>query len=143
MILQLNLDPTIEFIIWLIVGTIIVGLFIYLATWLIVSRAKAKDKIIMIFIAAFLGIFLLPIISGAIGYILNAIGSIPALLPWGGNYMELLLLVIEYLLLLIILKFLLNTEWSNAVWISLITLFLLYLLYSFFPILYTFLRFSL
>ena len=143
MILQLNLDPTVEFIIWLIIGTIIVGLFIFLATWLIVSKVKAKDKLIMEFLAAFLGIFLLPIISGAIGYILNAIGSVPDMLPWGGNYMGLLLPVIEYLLLLIILKFLLNTEWSNAVWISLITLFLLYLMYSFFPILYTFLRFPL
>ena len=136
MIFQLNLDPTIEYIVWLIIGTIILGLFIYLSTIWLVSKTKAKDKLVMEFLAAFLCIFLLPIITGAIGYVLNLIGSLPALLPWGANYMGDLVPVVAYLLFLIIIKFLLGIEWSNSVWISLITLFLLYFLYSFFPVLH-------
>jgi hypothetical protein len=136
MIFQLDLPAPWDFIVWLIIGTIILGLFIYLAVWLIVSKTKAKDRLLMIFIAAFLGIFLLPIVAGAIGSILNAIGGIPALLPWGENNMGGLVPIVQYLLFIIIIKFLISLEWGNAVWITLIALFLLFLLYSFFPVLY-------
>lgn len=137
MIFQLDLPAPWDFIVWLIIGTIILGLFIYLAVWLIVSKTKAKDRLLMIFIAAFLGIFLLPIVAGAIGIVLNAIGSIPDALPWGTNMMGGLVPIVQYLLFIIIVKFLISIEWGNAVWITLVALFLLFLLYSFFPVLYT------
>jgi hypothetical protein len=137
MIFQLNLNPTVEFIVWLIVGTIILGLFIYLAVWFIVSKTKAKDRLLMEFLAAFLGLLLLPVVAGAIGYVLDAIGSIPEALTWGHNYMGGLVPIVQYLLFIIIVKFLISIEWGNAVWITLIALFLLFLLYSFFPVLYT------
>jgi hypothetical protein len=136
MIFQFDLPAPWDFIVWLIIGTIILGLFIYLAVWLIVSKTKAKDRLLMIFIAAFLGIFLLPIVAGAIGFVLNAIGEIPALLPWGENNMGGLVPIVQYLLFIIIIKFLISLEWGNSVWITLIALFLLFLLYSFFPVLY-------
>ena len=136
MIFQLNLNPTIEFIVWLIVGTIILGFFIYLAVWFIVSKTKAKDRLLMEFLAAFLGILLLPVVAGAIGTVLDAIGSIPALLPWGENMIGGLVSIVQYLLFIIIIKFLISIDWGNAVWITLIALFLLFLLYSFFPVLY-------
>ncbi|MHA1729249.1 MAG: hypothetical protein ACTSWY_11020 [Promethearchaeota archaeon] len=138
MIFQLNLDPTLEFIIWLIVATIIVGLFINLATRWIVSKTKASDKLLMEFLAALIGVFLVPLIAGAIGFVLTAIGNLPAMLPWGANYMAVLVPVIQYLLFLIIIKFLLAEDWNDAVWITLIALFLLFFLYSCFPILYKF-----
>ncbi|MCP4760252.1 MAG: hypothetical protein GY870_00625 [archaeon] len=131
-------NSQIDFIVWLIVGTIILGLFINLSVRFIVSKTKASDKKLMAFLVAFLGLFLIPIIAGAIGMILTAIGSLPAMLPWGGNYMGLLVPVVQYLLFLITVKFLLDEDWGDATWISLIAMFLLFFLYSCFPVLYTF-----
>lgn len=131
-------NQTVNFILWLVVGTIILGLFINLSIRFIVSKTKASDKVFMEFLVAFLGIFLIPIIAGAIGSILTAIGSLPAMLPWGGNFMGLLVPVVQYLMFLIAIKFLLDEDWGHATWISLIAMFLLYFLYSCFPILYTY-----
>jgi len=137
MILQnLGLDPTIEYFIWLIIGVIILTLILWLAVRIIVSKTKAKDKKWMIMLLSIIALIVLPLISGVIAQLLNLIGRIPELLPWGQNYLILLVPIVEYLLFLILVKYLISIEWGNAVWVSLLGLFLLYLLYSFFPVLY-------
>jgi hypothetical protein len=139
MLFQLGLEPTMEFIVWLIIGTIILGLMIFLATWIIVSKSKAKDKLIMGFIAALIAILIIPLVAGAIGQVLTAIGSIPESFPWSGhNFMGLLVPVVQFLLFLILIKLLMSEDWGHATWITLIAMFLLYFLYSCLPILYEF-----
>jgi hypothetical protein len=58
------------------------------------------------------------------------------LLPWGdGSKLMALIPVIEFLLFLITIKFFLSETWGNCVWVAILGLFLLYLLYAFFPVL--------
>jgi len=137
MLMQTDND-TVNFIIWLIIGTIILGIFIYLAVRFIVSKTKANDKKIMCLIIALIGLLVIPLISGIIGTVLTLIGSLPETIS-GANYMGQLVPIIQYLLFLIVIKFLLDEDWGTATWISLIALFLLFFLYSCFPILYTYL----
>ncbi|MBD3352000.1 MAG: hypothetical protein GF364_10990 [Candidatus Lokiarchaeota archaeon] len=138
MILQLGLDQTIEYIIWLIVGTIIVTLLLYLSVRIVVSKQKANDKKFMLVLISLIGLIVIPLLSGVIATLLNFIGQLPLLLPWGQNYLTNLVVIFEFLLFLIVVKFLLSEDWSDSVWIALLGLFFLYLLYSFFPILYTY-----
>jgi hypothetical protein len=130
-------DPTVEYIVWLIVGIIILTLMLWLAVRIIVSKSKAKDKKWMILLISVIALIVLPLISGIIGQLLNLIGQLPELLPWGVNYLGALVPIIEFLLFLIIIKFFLSETWGNCVWVALLGLFLLYLLYSFFPVLYS------
>ncbi|MHA1340720.1 MAG: hypothetical protein ACTSRZ_11375 [Promethearchaeota archaeon] len=137
MILQnLGLDPTVEYFIWLIIGVIILTLILWLAVRIIVSKTKASDKKWMIILLSILVLIILPLVSGLIAQILNLIAQLPLLLPWGQNYLVQLVPIVEFLLFLVLVKFLISVDWGNALWISLLGLFLLYLLYSFFPVLH-------
>ncbi|MBN2154800.1 MAG: hypothetical protein JW776_01990 [Candidatus Lokiarchaeota archaeon] len=147
MILQTTQD-ILFFILWLVVATMLLGLFIWLATRWIASKTKAKDKIIMIFILALVTILLLPIIGGAVGYVLTWLDTIvgwpasqwPSVLGTGGNYLFTLVAVIQFLIFMVLVKFFINETWGNAVWIALISLFLLFLMYTLIPNLYSFLN---
>ena len=135
------------FILWLIIATVIVFLIMYIAVRVVVSKTKASDKKIMILLLAFIAVFLLPIVVGAIMIVLNAIGGAVAtlrdLLDGGGqNFLALFGPIIFFLLLLALTKWLLDVTWEHALWISLLTLFILYLIYSLIPELYTFIQFG-
>lgn len=137
MILQvISGDPRIDYIVWLIVGIILLTLMLWLAVRAIISKSKAKDKKWMILLISIIALVVLPLISGVIAQLLNLIGSIPASLSWGTNYLGALVPICEFLLFLITLKFFLSESWGNCVWVALLGLFLLYLLYSFFPVLH-------
>ena len=137
MLFQGNSD--VIFIVSLIIATILVTLFMYLAVRAIESKPKASDKKLMILLAAFLAVFLLPIIAGAIGQVLGAIGGILAsirdLFGGGGDSGRLTQLVpiIYFLMLFIVVKYLVDIKWENSVWVSLLTLFLLYILLTIIP----------
>ena len=78
-------------ILGIIIGTIVVTLILYLVVRIIESEHRANDKIYMIILEAFIAVFILPIILGAIGAVLGAIGNLVAeirnLLDGGGvNY---------------------------------------------------------
>ena len=93
------------FILWLIIATVIVFLIMYIAVRVVVSKTKASDKKIMILLLAFIAVFLLPIVVGAIMIVLNAIGGAVAtlrdLLDGGGqNFLALFGPIIFFLLLL-------------------------------------------
>jgi hypothetical protein len=127
------------FIIYLLIASILLWLCLYLASSWIISKSYAKDKKMVLFFAAILLVLLVPIISGVIGMVLNFLGNALASLrtliyPRGQNVVGSLTPVIAFLLFLIILKFVCSMEsWEKTLWISLIGLFLLFILYSLFP----------
>ena len=140
-----QLDPAVTLILGIIIGTIIVTLVLYLIVRIIESEHRANDKIYMIILEAFIAVFILPIILGAIGTVLGAIGDLvagirSALDDGGVNYVVLLVPIFGFLILLALTKFLIDISWESALWISLILLFVLYIIYSIVPELYTFLQ---
>lgn len=139
MIFQGSGEEAILFIIGLIVGTIVIGLILYLATMLIISSRKARDKVVLIFIEALIAVLVLPLIIGAIAQVLGAIGgalaTIRDALDGGGaaGYLPQLAIIFGFLILLAMTKFFLDTTWESALWISIIVLFVLYCLLTVFP----------
>ena len=144
MLFQDDAEP-ILFIIWLLLATIIVALIIYIVVLLLESKTKAKDKIFLIIILAFIIVLLLPVVLNAINEVLTAIGDALADIrnaieeDAGQNFLILLTPIFGFLILLVLVKFLIDIPWDNAVWVSLLTLFILYVLYCIIPELYTFL----
>ena len=135
-----NGEPLI-FILWLILATVIVSLIIYIAVLLIVSKTKASDKKFLIILLAFICVLIIPIVLGAINSVLGAIGD---LIDFSGtNHLTDLTPIIGFLIIFVFTKFLLDVAWDNSVWISLLTLFFLFLLYTIVPELYNFLQFGL
>jgi len=134
-------EQTLLFILWLIVATVIVALILYIAVLLIESKTKASDKKFLIILLAFICVLIIPIVLGAINQVLGTIGSLIAFS--GSNYLTNLTPIIGFLLILILVKFFIDISWDHAVWISLLTLFLLFLLYTMIPELYNFLGFGL
>lgn len=139
MLFQLG-DPLI-FILWLILATVIVALLMYLSVLIIASKTKANDKKIIIIILALICVLIIPIVLGAINSVLGAVGSLIAFS--GQNYLVQLTPIIGFLIILVLVKFFLDISWDQAVWISLLTLFFLFLLYTMIPELYAFLGFGL
>ena len=138
-------DSAVMLILGIIIGTIIVTLVLYLIVRVIESEHRANDKIFMIILEAFIAVFILPIILGAIATVLGAIGGLVAeirnVLDGGGaNYVVALVPIFGFLILLALTKFLIDISWESALWISLILLFVLYIIYSIVPELYTFLQ---
>lgn len=126
------------FVLWLVLATIIVALIIFIVVILLESKTKAADKKFMIIILAFLIVLVLPIVVNAITAVLAAIGGALAAIRDTPNYLLLLGPVIGFLLLLLLTKYLIDIPWDKAVWISLLILFLLYILFTIIPELYTF-----
>lgn len=134
-------QDTLFFFLWLILATVIVTLIIYIAVILIVSKTKASDKKFLIILLAFICVLIIPIILAAIDIVLGFIGE----LVWYSEENHLLRLtpIIGFLIILVLVKFLIDINWDHAVWISLLTLFFLFLLYTLIPGLYQYLKFGL
>ncbi len=134
-------ENTLLFVLWLILATIIVALILYIAVLVIVSKTRASDKKFIILLLAFIFVLIIPIILSAIDSVLGAIGD---LIDFSGtNHLPRLTPIIGFLIILILVKFLIDISWDKAVWISLLTLFILFLLYTMVPELYNFLQFGL
>ncbi len=136
------------FIIWLILATFIVALIIYIAVWIIESKYKASDKKFLIFLIAFIVVLILPLILVVFALVLGAIGDFLAgarnLIEDGGeNFLILLVPIFGFIILLLLLKWLIDITWESSLWISLLTLFVLYIIYSLIPELYTFMGLTL
>jgi hypothetical protein len=139
-------DP-LFFILWLIVATVVVFFIMYISVRLVVSKTKASDKKFMILLLAFIAVLLLPIVVNAIMLVLNFIGDgVAALRDFfdggGVNFLARFAPIIFFLLLLALTKWLLDVTWEHALWISLLTLFILYIIYSLIPELYSFVQFG-
>ncbi|MFX1496871.1 MAG: hypothetical protein ACFFBH_05065 [Promethearchaeota archaeon] len=129
------------FWIGLILGIVVVTLILYIAVLVVVSKTKASDKKFMILLLAVIGVLVLPIIVRAIMLVLNFIGQgladiRTAISPSGVNFLSNFGPIIFFLLLLVLTKFILDVTWEHALWISLLTLFILYIIYSLVPELY-------
>ena len=138
---------TLYTVLWLILATVIVFLIMYIAVLLVVSKTKAKDKWVLILILAFVAVLVLPIVVGAIMTVLNFLGgglaSLRSAIDGGGhNYLANFGPIMFFLLLLALTKFLLGISWEHTLWVSLLTLFILYIIYSLIPELYTFVQFG-
>ena len=140
-------ESSIMFIIWLILATVLLWLIIYLSVLVIQSKTKASDKKFMELLLAFIIVLFLPIVLSAISMILGSIGQLLALIRFdgGGNPGALLALVpiIGFLIVLVLTKYLIDLPWDNSVWISLFTLFILYILFTVIPELNSFIGFAL
>jgi len=139
-------DP-IFFILWLILATVVVFLIMYIAVRLVVSKTKASDRWVLILLLAFIAVLLLPVIVGAIMMVLNVIGEaladLRSAIDGGGqNFLGNFGPIIFFLLLLAFTKFLVDISWEHALWVSLLTLFILYIIYSLIPELYNFVQFG-
>ena len=135
------------FILWVILATVIVFLIMYIAVRLVVSKTKASDKWVLILVLAFIAVLLIPIVVNAIMMVLNVIGnalaSLRSVIDGGGqNFLGNFAPIIFFLLLLAFSKFLVDISWEHALWVSLLTLFILYIIYSLIPELYTFVQFG-
>jgi hypothetical protein len=135
------------FILWVILATVIVFLIMYIAVRLVVSKTKASDKWVLILVLAFIAVLLVPIVVNAIMMVLNVIGnalaSLRSVIDGGGqNFLGNFAPIIFFLLLLAFSKFLVDISWEHALWVSLLTLFILYIIYSLIPELYTFVQFG-
>jgi hypothetical protein len=142
-----QLDNTLLFILWIVVATIVVFFIMYISVIVVVSKTKASDKWVLILLLAFIAVFLLPIVVNAIMLVLNFIGGAVAelrnLIDGGGvNFLSRFAPIIFFLLLLALTKWLLDVTWEHALWISLLTLFILYIIYSLIPELYSFVQFG-
>ncbi len=129
------------FVLWLILATAIVALIIFIAVLLIVSKTKASDKKFMIILLALICVLIIPVVLSAIDSVLGAIGSVIAFS--GQNHLVRLTPIIGFLIIFVLTKYLLDVAWDNSIWISLLTLFFLFLLYTMIPGLYEFLQFGL
>jgi len=114
---------------------------LYISVLLIASKTKASDKKFVIVILAFIFVLIIPIILGAINQVLGVIGNLVAFS--GSNYLTQLTPIIGFLIILVLTKFFISIPWDQSVWISLLTLFFLFLLYTMIPELYNFLGFGL
>jgi hypothetical protein len=142
-----QLDNTLFFILWIIVATVVVFFIMYISVIVVVSKTKASDKKFLILLLAFIAVLILPIVVNAIMVVLNFIGGAVAelrnLIDGGGvNFLSRFAPIIFFLLLLALTKWLLDVTWEHALWISLLTLFILYIIYSLIPELYTFVQFG-
>jgi len=132
-------DSTIIFVLGLIIATIIVALVIYITVILVESKHKASDKVIMIILLALIIVFLLPIILNAIGQVLDAIGKpLAEIIDPPNNYLMNLVPIIGFLLILVLTKFFISVDWESALWVSLLALFILYIIFTIVPDLYEF-----
>ncbi len=125
-------------IIGLILGTLLLFLALYVAEMYIISKTTAKDKKLMTLLVAFLGVFLVPILAGAIGQLFGIIGGAIAYIQGlmgiaPQNYLMNLVAVFAYLIFWVICKYLLSTTWEKSGYIALVGLIILYLIYTIFP----------
>ena len=127
-------------IVYMLIATIFLWLFLYLSTIWIVSKNFASGKKGLLLLSALLIVLLVPVVTSAIMYVLNFAGEGMASLRnlidpnnGGSNQVGLLGPVIGFLLFILILHFLVNMNWNHTIWVSLIGIFLLYLVYSAIP----------
>jgi hypothetical protein len=136
MLFQAN--ATVMWIVYVLIATVILWLFLWLATRLIAGKNVADNKKLMLLLSALIIIIVIPLITGFIGSILGVIGNALAdlrtlIYPSGSNQLTRLVSAIEFLLILLVLKLLVTNEWKDALWIGLIGFFLLYMLLTLIP----------
>ncbi len=121
------------YILTVLIGTVILTLCLYFGVQVIVSKNKAQDKKLMIFVCALLIVLVIPLIVGFIAQILALIGGLLAAIRDTPNQLMNLVPILVFLLMIILIHFFLDVSWSDSVWIGLIGLFFLYILLTVVP----------
>lgn len=125
-------------ILWIVLAIVVVTLVIYLAVKVVESEHKASDKKFFILLIAFIAVVVLPIVLGFIGAILGFLGDslvfLRSLVGGGGqNFLVQLVPIIGFIILLALIKFLIDLTWESSLWVSLLTLFVLYIIFTLLP----------
>jgi len=126
-------------IVGLLVGTIVLFVALYVAEMYLISKTTAHDKKLVTLLVAFLGVFLVPILAGAIGLLFNIIGNgiasvqdlIPGIQP--ENYLMRLVPIFAFLIFWVICKFLIDTTWEKSGYVAIVGVIILFLIYTLFP----------
>jgi hypothetical protein len=140
-----QIDNPLLFTIWVIIAALIMTLILFLVVYLIVSKEKALSKKVLIIVLAIITVLLLPFIRNVVILLLTAVGDILAMIRnavdgGGQNYLLTLVPIIGFIVLVILTKYLLDVPWDKAAGVSLVTLIILYVIYSIIPELYLFLE---
>jgi hypothetical protein len=141
----LQIDNVFLFILWLVIALVMIYLVLFISVIIGESKERAKEKTLMIVILGLIILFAIPFLRSIFSLVLNFLGeglaSIRNFIDGGGqNYLGALVPILLFLVILVLVKYMLTVEWDNAIWISLIMLFILYVMYSLFPEIYTFLQ---
>jgi len=133
-------------IMWLVIIGVIMSLIIFALVLRFESKQKALEKKYMIILSSFILVMLLPLFFGVMAFLLQILGDSLILLRFdnGGNNFFINLVSISGLLLILVFnKYLIDISWEKSLWISLLTLTVLYLIFSLIPEFYQFVGFNL
>jgi len=133
-------------VLWLALGTIIISIIVFLLLFKLESKEIAFEKKYMIILASFIITLILPLFLGVISILLQALGDFLIILRFdygGNNYIIQLASIFGLILILMLDKYLLDITWDKSLLISLLTLLVLYIIYSLIPEFYQFIGFGL
>jgi hypothetical protein len=133
-------------VLWLALGTIILSIIVFLLLFKLESKEIAFEKKYMIILASFIITLILPLFLGVISILLQALGDFLIILRFdygGNNYIIQLASIFGLILILMLDKYLLDITWDKSLLISLLTLLVLYIIYSLIPEFYQFIGFGL
>jgi hypothetical protein len=97
-------------------------------------------------LSSFILVLLLPLFFGVMAFLLQILGDSLILLRFdngGNNFLIKLVSISGFLLILVFNKYLIDISWEKSLWISLLTLTVLYLIFSLIPEFYQFVGFNL
>ena len=133
-------------VLWLALGTIILSIIVFLLLFKLESKEIAFEKKYMIILASFIITLILPLFLGVISILLQVLGDFLIILRFdygGNNYIIQLASIFGLILILMLNKYLLDITWDKSLLISLLTLLVLYIIYSLIPEFYQFIGFGL
>lgn len=140
----------IEYLLYNILWLVIIGIIISLITFTLVLRLETKQKALekkyMMVLSSFILVLLLPLFFGVMAFLLQILGDSLILLRFdngGNNFLIKLVSISGFLLILGFNKYLIDISWEKSLWISLLTLAVLYLIFSLIPEFYQFVGFNL
>ena len=145
-----NMLFQIEYLLFNIMWLAIIGVIIFLIVFALVlrfeSKQKALEKKYLIILSSFILVMFLPLFFGAIAFLLQILGDSFILLRFdsgGVNFLINLVSIAGFLLILVFNKYLIDISWEKSLWISVLTLTVLYLIFSLNPEFYQFVGFNL
>lgn len=133
-------------ILWLAIGTIILSLIAIVLLIKLESKEIAFEKKFMIILASFIITLGLPLFLGGISLLFQVLGDFLIVLRFddgGTNFIIKLVPIMGLILTLILYKYLIDVTWDKSLLISLLSLLVLYVMYSLIPEFYQFLGFGL
>jgi hypothetical protein len=104
---------------WIILWTLLLWLFFFLATWIVESKTRAKSKLAILFLVALISVILIPILQ-----------SLTTELALGTTALNGLAAYIAYFLVICLLVGLAVEYWKSAVLIGFLGIMFLLIVYN-------------